>query len=188
MATRGLHPYSDYATSEGNMIYAMSSLDIIIDIAGIYFPLRSLSYKKNMNISDEHGTGSLDPYALVNQEQTYSGSFTYASFLVSGEKALNDSESLILHSLLEDADDEGRAKYFDIILMEAAGNSQSKLGDRSRPKHDQGNVDSAKAGALKTGFIEALINCKLTTSGREYPEKGTIVTSYDFKFSRRIPR
>ena len=146
MATRGLHPYSGYATSEGNMIYAMSSLDIIIDIAGIYFPLRSLSYKKNMNISDEHGTGSLDPYALVNQEQTYSGSFTYASFLVSGEKALTDSESLILHSLLEDATDEGRAKYFDIILMEAAGNSKSKTGDRARPKHDQGDVDKMKKG------------------------------------------
>jgi hypothetical protein len=43
-------------------------MDLIGDIAGMYFPLRTMQYAKNMNVSDELGTGSHDPYALTNQE------------------------------------------------------------------------------------------------------------------------
>jgi hypothetical protein len=38
------------------------------------------------------------------------------------------------------------------------------------------------------GYIEALVDCKLTKSGRDIPEKGSVVSQREFKFSRRLPR
>lgn len=183
-SSRGYHPYSNYMTSEGQEIYAMSNLDVIIDIADVYFPLRSLSYSKNMEISDEHGTGSLDPYALPNHQQTYTGSFTYASFLVNGEPSLTTHDKLALEALLEDQEDEGRSKYFDIIIMEVPGKHNANFSSQEA----MGAIEDGAGVENISSFIEALIDCKLTKSGREYPEKGTIVTQREFKFSRRIPR
>lgn len=181
-ASFGYHPYSEYMTSEGKAKYALSSHDILIDLmtpAGqLYFPLRSLNYAKNMNITPEHGTGSHDPGALVNQEHTYSGSFTYASFLVNGVPALTTQEYLWLTRALEDPDDEGRSAYFHIYLLEVPGN-RTQNGEET---------ESDIGSETPLGFIEALLNCKLTKSGRQYPEKGTIVSERDFVFSRRIPR
>lgn len=185
MSSLGFHPYSDYMTSTGKWKYALSSHDILIDIAvngeQVYFPLRSLNYSKNMNVTPEHGTGTHDPTALVNQEHTYSGSFTYASFITTGEDVMTKRELLWLTNSLENQNDEGRAVYFDIYLMEVPGD-RTPNGTASDPSIA---VDPDNA---PLGFIEALIDCKLTKSGRQYPEKGTIVSERDFVFSRRIPR
>lgn len=73
-----------------------------------------MQYAKNMNISDEHGTGSHDSYALTNQEHTYSVSFTYASYLVNGANIMTRAELLALTPALEKQADEGHVVYFDI--------------------------------------------------------------------------
>ena len=100
-ASKGRHPYSDYMTSEGKVLHNLSGMDLIVDIADMYFPLRTMQYAKNMNISDEHGTGSHDPYALTNQEHTHAGSFTYASYLVNGANVMTRAGLLALTHALE---------------------------------------------------------------------------------------
>ena len=108
-ASKGRHPYSDYMTSEGKVLHNLSGMDLIVDIDGMYFPLRTMQYAKTMNVTDELGTGSHDPYALTNQEHLYAGSFTYASFLINGANVLTKAEYLALVHALEDQQDEGQA-------------------------------------------------------------------------------
>jgi hypothetical protein len=154
-------------------MYALSTLDILVDISGLLFRLRSLNMNKNLNIGDEHGTGSLDPYALTNKEHTYNGTFTYASFLVDGTEALKPYERLLLQKTLLDQNDEGRAKYFDIYAMEVPGHNSDPEAEE-----DKTNLN----------FIAAAMDCKVTKFGRDFPDKDTIVSSVDFKYTRGIPK
>lgn len=187
----GQHPGSGYMVSDGKQIFALSSLDVIIDIAGMFFRCRSMSHAKNMNISEEHGMGSLDPFALVNHDQTYSGQLTFASFLVDGTQALTTNERLILQRTLLDQKDEGRSKYFHIYTMEVPGR------DTTDPNYSADDdlvagIEARANGSVEGGmsglsFIEALLNCKVTKFNRDYAEKGTIVSSIDFKYMYSIP-
>ncbi len=181
--SKGRHPYSDYMVSEGQALHNLSGLDLIIDIAGMYWPLRTLRYDKNMNIEDAHGTGSHDPYALPHHENTYSGSFSYASYLVNGANVMTRAEVLALTHALEDQEDEGSPKYFDIYIIEVQGNRTPTKGQSF-----QEMADAVLANETLVGYIEALVDCRLTKSGREVPEKGSVVSTREFKFSRRLPR
>jgi|GEM_PF-1155582 len=181
--SHGLHPGSNYMVSAGKTIYNFSTLDVVIDVAGVYFPLRSATYSKNMNRSDEHGSGSLNPFALPALEQTYTGSFEFASFLVNGKPAMTTHEQLALEAILEDQEDEGRGKYFDILFMEVPG-KHANIGNMSFNDAVQASIDNAYA----LGFIEGNLNCVLTKSGRNYVEKGVIVTQREYKFMERIPK
>lgn len=185
---REYHPYSQYMTSDGYSIYALSIHDILIDIKGMYFPIRSLSYQKNMNVTEEHGSGSHDPFALVDQEHTYSGTFSYAGYLVNGQPLLTTAETLALEAALEDQNDEGQPRYFNIFVMEVPGNRTIDRESSEYPEYGQPVVPTKATSGRGGRFIEALIDCKLTKSGRNYVEKGTVVTERDFKFARRIPR
>jgi hypothetical protein len=182
-ASKGRHPYSDYMTSEGKVLHNLSGMDLIVDIEGMYFPLRTMQYAKTMNVVDEHGTGSHDPYALSNHEHTYAGSFTYASFLINGANVMTKSELLALVKALENQEDEGTPNYFDIYIIEVQGNRTPSKG-----LSFQEQADIVLANANLVGYIEALIDCKLTKSGRDIPEKGSVVSQREFKFSRRLPR
>ena len=182
-ASKGRHPYSDYMTSEGKVLHNLSGMDLIVDIDGMYFPLRTMQYAKTMNVTDELGTGSHDPYALTNQEHLYAGSFTYASFLINGANVLTKAEYLALVHALEDQQDEGQAKYFDIYIIEVQGNRTPSSGQSF-----QELADAVLANESIVGYIEALVDCKLTKSGRDIPEKGSVVSQREFKFSRRLPR
>jgi len=51
--TRGQHPYSDYMVSPGKNLYALSTLDILIDVAGMYFRARSIRWDKTFTNTDE---------------------------------------------------------------------------------------------------------------------------------------
>jgi hypothetical protein len=106
----------------------LSGIDLIVDIDGMYFPLRTMQYAKTMNVSDELGTGSHDPYALTNQEHLYAGSFTYASFLINGAKRAYQGRVLALVHAPEDQQDEGQAVYFDIYIIEVQGNRTPESG------------------------------------------------------------
>ena len=182
-ASKGRHPYSDYMTSEGKVLHNLSGMDLIVDIADMYFPLRTMQYTKNMNVSDEHGTGSHDPYALTNQEHTYAGSFTYASYLVNGANVMTRAELLALTHALENQADEGQSVYFDIYIIEVQGNRTPESGQSF-----QELADAVLANESIVGYIEALVDCKLTKSGREIPDKASVVSQREFKFSRRLPR
>ena len=177
MTSRGQHPYSEYMVAPGKALYALSTLDILIDVAGMYFKARSIRWDKTFTNTDEYGSGTRDPYARVSQEHKYAGSLTFASFLVDGTPALTTHEYLALTNALTDQLDEGGAVYFDIIIREVPG------------KHlDNVSIDYGSTDAVSLGFIEALINCKVDKFTRDYPDKGTIVSSVDFGFSRKIPR
>lgn len=192
MASKGLHPYSQYMVKDGLSLYSTSVHDILIDIKGMYFPVRSINYAKNFNQEPQHGTGTRDPYAIVEHEHTYSGSFTYSSFLIEGDvPIMTNADVLALTKALEDQSDEGKSVYFNIFLLEVPGNrtpedlSNLWTDDSEAPLIEGNGLTAIPEGAT---FIEALIDCKLTKSGRTYPEKGTVVTERDFVFSRRIPR
>lgn len=177
MPSRGQHPYSEYMVTPGKALYALSTLDILIDVAGMYFKARSIRWDKTFTNTDEYGSGTRDPYARVSQEHKYAGALTFASFLVDGTPALTTHEYLALTNALTDQQDEGGAKYFDVIIREVPG------------KHlDNVNIDYGSTDAVSLGFIEALINAKVDKFTRDYPDKGTIVSSVDFGFSRKIPR
>lgn len=178
------HPKSTYMTKDGYAIHNISGLDLIIDIAGLYFPLRTLNYQVNHNVGDEHGTGSHDPFALPNLEHTYTGSFSYASFLVSGENVITQSDVLALTQLLQDQDDEGQSVYFDIYMLEIQG----KRTPGSQKLSFQEQVEAVLQNESIVGYIEALVNCKITKLGRDVPEKNTVVSSRDFKYMWKLPR
>jgi len=181
--SKGRHPYSDYMTSEGKVLHNISGCDILIDIADMYFPLLTMQYAKTMNVSDETGTGSHDPYALTGHEHTYAGSFTYASFLVNGVNVMTRAENLALTSALENQDDEGTPNYFDIYIIEVQGNRTPASG-QSFTEY----ADALLEDETIVGYIEALVDCKLTKSGRDIPEKASVISQREFKFSRRLPR
>lgn len=184
-ASLGHHPKSTYMTSDGYALHNISGLDIVVDIGGLYFPLRSINYAANHNVSDEHGTGSHDPIALTNQEHTYNFSFTYASFLVTGENVLTTAEVLALTDLLQDQADEGQSKYFDIYILEVQG--------KRTPVKASGltSFEAAVEAAIASnsvGAIETLVDCKVTKIGRDVPEKNTVVSSREGKYSFKLPR
>ncbi len=179
----GHHPKSTYMTKDGYALHNISGLDLVIDIAGAYFPLRSMTYAVNHNVTDEHGTGSHDPLALTSQENTYTGTFTYASFLVTGENVLTQKDVLTLTSLLQDQADEGLSKYFDIYIVEVQGKRTPGTGTTFEEQ-----VEAVLQNESLVGYIEALIDCKVTKVNRDIPEKNTVVSSRDFKFSYKLPR
>jgi hypothetical protein len=48
--------------------------------------------------------------------------------------------------------------------------------------------DAVLANENIMGYVEALVDCKLTKSGRKIPDKASVVSQREFKFSRRLPR
>ena len=96
---------------------------------------------------------------------------------------LTKAEYLALVHALEDQQDEGQAKYFDIYIIEVQGN-RTPSGSQSF----QELADAVLANESIVGYIEALVDCKLTKSGRKITEKGSVVSQREFKFSRRSPR
>jgi hypothetical protein len=70
-----------------------------------------------MNISNEHGSGSHDPYDLASQEHTCSGSFTCEFYLMNGANASVRAKLLALTRSLMNQADEGLAVYFDIYII-----------------------------------------------------------------------
>lgn len=192
MVSKGQHPYSKFMVKDGYTLYNMSGHDILIDIAGMYFPLRSLSHDKSFNQSSEYGTGTRDPTAITEHEHGYLGSFTYASFLVDDvSPSLTTAGILALTKALEDASDEGKSRYFNIFLLEVPGN---RTPDGETDMWTDDPETSLLPGTAGTGlcagatFIEALVDCKLTKASRQYNVKDTVVTQRDFVYSRRIPR
>ena len=179
----GHHPKSTYMTSDGYALHNISGLDLVIDIGGLYFPLRAMSYAANHNVSDEHGTGTHDPVALTNQEHTYTGNFSYASFLVTGENVLTTGEVLALTQLLQDQADEGLSKYFDIYIIEVQGKRTPGTGMSFEQQ-----VEMVLQNENIVGNIEALVDCKVTKTNRDIPEKNTVVSSREFKYSFKLPR
>lgn len=179
----GHHPKSTYMTKDGYALHNISGLDLIIDIAGVYFPLRSLNYSVNHNVTDEHGTGTHDPVALTNQEHTYAGNFKYASFLVNGENVLTTGEVLALTQLLQDQADEGVSKYFDIYIIEIQGKRTPSAGQTFEEQ-----VEAVLQNENIVGNIEALVDCKVTKVDRDIPEKNTVVSGREFKYSYKLPR
>jgi hypothetical protein len=149
-------------------IVTKSVFDVVIDIAGIFFPLKSLNYAKAMAVDVDYGIGSRIPYWLTEQQIGFSGSFSYVSYVKdAGSLAAADkSKGLLLTRLLEDQDDEGKPMYFNIIVL-----------DRTAPGGSPNYAD----------FIEALVHCKLTSAKRDFPDSKSVVSSRDFVAMYRIP-
>jgi len=62
----GHHPKSTYMTADGYALHNDSGLDLIIDIAGVYFPLLTLTYTMTHTVEPQHQTGMHGPVALIN--------------------------------------------------------------------------------------------------------------------------
>lgn len=97
----GHHPKSDYMTSEKHALHNISGLDLVIDVGGLYFPLRSLVYEMNYVMERQHEVGRHGPVALICTEQCGTGSFDYASFLVKGDNVTTTTKALALPDLLQ---------------------------------------------------------------------------------------
>ena len=179
----GHHPKGGYMTSDGYTLHNLSGLDLVIDIAGIYFPLRSLTYGIEHELIEEGQVGTHDPVALIESSHRYTGTFTYASFLVNGVNVFTHNDALALKKKLMKQSDEGSSKYFDIYIIEVQGNRTPESGQSF-----QELADAVLANENIVGYVEALVDCKLTKSGREIPDKASVVSQREFKFSRRLPR
>jgi hypothetical protein len=181
--SKGRHPYSDYMVSEGKVLHNLSGMDLIVDIAGMYWPLKTMQYSKTTNVEEAYGTGSHDPNALPSHEQAYAASFSYSSFLINGANVMTQSEYLALTQALRNQEDEGTPNYFDIYVIEVQGNRTPSKGQSF-----QELADAVLANESVVGYIEALVDCKLTKMSRDIPEKGSVVTQCEAKFSRMLPR
>ena len=169
----------------GVKLIARSIHDVVIAIAGVYFPLRSLTYTKAITVDEEDGSGSHLPWSLTVKNMRFSGTFEYGSFLMNGESAMTPEDINYLTTLLENQPDEGQPNYFHIIIQPrksfgelnyTEGSARIVGGDLQSPTQDQ------------LPFIEALMYCRVTEHARRYQENNTIVNSYNFKFLRRIPK
>jgi len=179
----GHHPKGGYMTSEGYTLHNLSGLDLVIDIAGLYFPLRSLTYGIEHELIEEGQVGTHDPVALIESSHRYTGTFTYASFLVNGVNVLTHNDALSLKKKLMKQSDEGSSKYFDIYIIEVQGKRTPGTGTTFEEQ-----VEAALQNESMVGYIEALVDCKVTKVNRDIPEKNTVVSSREFKYSYKIPR
>jgi len=76
-----------------------------------------------------------------------------------------------------------RQLYFDIYIIEVQGNRTPESGQSF-----QELADAVLANENIVGYVEALVDCKLTKSPAEIPDKASVVSQREFKFSRRLPR
>jgi hypothetical protein len=152
---------------DGYNIEATSSNDVVISVASVWFPCKRLSYAKTIEVKEEWGTGSHLPYALTTHNIGFTGSFDVGTWLSDGDRHA-------LTYLLEDQADEGIPIYFDIMIM-----------DRF-PSKDQ-DAGTVSTGNVGRAVFEKLLNCKVTKSGRDYPENNTVLTQYEFKAMERSP-
>jgi len=166
----------------GVKLIARSIHDVVIAIAGVYFPLRSLTYTKAITVDEEEGSGSHLPWSLTVKNMRFSGTFEYGSFLMNGESAMTPEDINYLTTLLENQADEGQPNYFHIVIH------PRKYGGLSEPIGG-GDLQSPTTDIMgQLPFIEALMYCRVTEHARRYQENNTIVNSYNFKFLRRIPK
>lgn len=154
---------------DGYNIEATSSNDVVIMVAGVWFPCKRLSYAKQIEVKDEWGTGSHLPYALTTHNIGFTGSFDVGTWLTAGDRHA-------LTYLLEDQGDEGIPIYFDIVIM-----------DRFPSKDPDEETQVVPTGEIGRAIFEKLKNCKVTKSGRDYPENNTVMTQYEFKAMERSP-
>jgi len=179
----GHHPKSTYMTTDGYALHNDSGLDLIIDIAGVYFPLLTLTYTMTHTVEPQHQTGMHGPVALINTDHDGSGTFSYASFLVKGEDAPTTEKTLALPDLLQEKYDEGQSKYFDIYILEVQGPRTPM--DSRMSFEDQ--VETILQNQSSVGFIEALADCKITKQHRNVQHKQSVISSWDFDYSYKIP-
>lgn len=172
-------------TSEGYTLHNLSGLDLVIDIAGIYFPLRSLTYGIEHEIIEEGETGNHDPVALIENSHRYTGTFTYASFLVNGVNVLTHNDVLALKKKLMRQSDEGSSKYFDIYIIEVQG-PRTPTPDMKKLSFEE-YIDMVMENNNMVGFVEALADCKVTKFNRDIPYKDTVASSVDFKYRFMLP-
>ena len=111
------------------------------------------------------------------------GSHNAASFLVTGENVLTQKDVLTLTQLLQDQADEGVSKYFDIYIIEVQGKRTPGTGTTFEEQ-----VEAALQNESMVGYINALVDCKVTKVNRDIPEKNTVVSSREFKYSYMLPR
>jgi len=64
---------------------------------------------------------------------------------------------------------------------------RGRLGQLSRCPSNNRSRLSCRTKSI-VGYIEALVDCKVTKTNRDIPEKNTIVSSREFKYSYKLPR
>lgn len=151
--------------TNGYKIEATSSNEVVIEIAGVMFPCKRLSYAKTIEVKEEWGTGSRLVYDLTTHNIGFSGSVDIGTWISDGDRHA-------LTKLLEDQGDEGKPKWFNIVIMERMAT---------------GDAGSVSPGAIAGAVFEKLIKCKITKGGRDYPENGTVMTQYEWKAMERWP-
>lgn len=151
--------------TNGYNIEAMSFNDVVVEVAGVMFPVKRLAYAKTIEVKQEWGTGSRLVYDLTSHNIGITGSFDVGTWITQEDRHA-------LTRLLEDQADEGKPKFFNIQIMERLASG------------DAGTVSS---GDIGRAVFEKLIRCKLTKSGRDYPENATVMTQYEFIASERWP-
>lgn len=179
----GHHPGSGRMVSDKHSLHNISGLDLVIDIAGVYFPLRSLTYEMHFTIERQHEVGQHNPVALVCTEQYGTGSFVYASYLVKGDDVLTTHDALALPDLLQNQRDEGEPVYFDIYILEVQG---PRTPGRKGLSFEEQFENVLKGGGM-LGYIEALADCKITKQHRDIQAKQAVLSSWDFEIGYKVP-
>lgn len=182
-ASIGHHPKSGYMTSDKYSLHNLSGMDLVIDIAGVYFPLHSITYEMHYAIERQHEVGRHNPAALICTEQYGTGSFTYASFLVKGDDVVTTNKALALPDLLQKAKDEGEPRYFDIYIIEVQG--PRTPGRPGLSFEDQ--LEMVLKNRAIVGHIEALADCKITKRHRDIQAKQAVLSSWDFEIGYMVP-
>ena len=75
------------------------------------------------------------------------------------------------------------SKYFDIYIIEVQGKRTPTAGMTFEEQ-----VEAVLQNESIVGYIEALVDCKVTKVNRDIPEKNTVVSSREFKYSYKLPR
>lgn len=178
-------PPGGIMASPGKTIVFQSTLDCLIDVAGCYFPVRTLKVTKGFTNTPEYGSGDHDPIAIVNQEHKHSGTLSFAGFLVNGTPAMASSDVLVLEALLTDQNDEGVAVYFDLNVLNVPGKRTPSTGISSQGMVDDELTNPQSFAGLK--FIEQVKYAKVDKMEHDYGDKATVVTNVDFTFIKKTP-
>lgn len=169
LADMGINPRSGSLGGKYSVnLKSKSIFDLVIDIGGIFFPLRTANYSKNMAVDEEYGTGSRLPYWLTPQQIGFALGFSYVSLVLDGDPQAdqNSGKGLLLTRILDDQGDEGKPNFFNVMVMDRVNEGGS---------------------AQYADFIEALLYSRSTSVKRDIPENKSMVTSREAKSMYKIP-
>jgi hypothetical protein len=142
-------------------IVAQDPGDIVLEIAGMTFPVKALTSEKTVDVTPVYGTGSHQAYQKTYGKIGYKGSFTVNTWL-------SQEDKMKLDKAVYYEDDEGLPREFVISAYD--------------------RITGGAGGAHASAVILQLTYCTVSGDSVDIGEPGNpVARKYDYIALRRVP-